>query len=72
MHRNAWSDARRRTPEVPRADASRRSTATRWRSDVEQAAFAENALQYRASLAFLDGKIRSLKYAIKEVTDVPV
>ena len=34
-------------------------------SDVEQAAFAENAVQYRASLAFLDGKIRTLRYAIK-------
>ncbi len=33
--------------------------------DVEQAAFAENALQYRVSLAFLDGTIRSLRYAIK-------
>ena len=33
--------------------------------DVEQAAFAENALQYRASLAFLDGKIRTLQYALK-------
>ena len=33
--------------------------------DVEQAAFAENALQYRASLAFLDGQIRSLRYALK-------
>lgn len=34
-------------------------------TDVEQAAFAENALMYRASLAFLDGKIRTLKYALK-------
>ena len=34
-------------------------------TDVEQAAFAENAQQYRATLAFLDGKIRSLKFAIK-------
>lgn len=34
-------------------------------TDIEQAAFAENALQYRASLAFLDGQIRSLKFAIK-------
>lgn len=33
--------------------------------DVEQAAFAENALQYRATLAFLDGQIRGLRYAIK-------
>ena len=30
-------------------------------TDVEQAAFAENAIQYRASLAFLDGSIRTLK-----------
>ena len=34
-------------------------------TDVEQAAFAENALMYRASLAFLDSQIRTLKFAIK-------
>ncbi|MDH4047921.1 MAG: flagellar basal body rod protein FlgB [Gammaproteobacteria bacterium] len=34
-------------------------------TDVEQAAFAENAVQYRASLAFLNGQIRTLRYAIK-------
>lgn len=34
-------------------------------TDVEQAAFAENALMYRASLAFLDGRIRSIQYALK-------
>lgn len=34
-------------------------------TDVEQAAFAENAVQYRASLAFLDGQIRSLRYALR-------
>ena len=34
-------------------------------ADVEQAAFAENALMYRASLAFLDGQIRSIRYALK-------
>jgi len=34
-------------------------------ADVEQAKFAENAVQYRASLAFLDGSIRTLKFAIK-------
>ena len=34
-------------------------------TDVEQAAFAENALQYRATLQFLDGQIKSLKYALK-------
>lgn len=34
-------------------------------TDVEQAAFAENALMYRASLQFLNGQIRTLRYAIK-------
>ncbi|NNC55523.1 MAG: flagellar basal body rod protein FlgB [Pseudomonadales bacterium] len=33
--------------------------------DVEQAAFAENAVQYRASLAFLNGSISTLRYALK-------
>ena len=33
--------------------------------DVEQSAFAENALQYRTSLSFLDGSIRTLRLAIK-------
>ena len=34
-------------------------------TDVEQAAFAENAVQYRATLAFLDGQIRTLRFALK-------
>ncbi|MEX2257912.1 MAG: flagellar basal body rod protein FlgB [Woeseia sp.] len=34
-------------------------------ADVEQAAFAENAVQYRASLTFLNGTINSLRYALK-------
>jgi len=34
-------------------------------TDVEQAAFAENAVQYRATLSFLDGTIRTLRYALK-------
>lgn len=34
-------------------------------SDVEQAAFAENVVRYRASLSFLDGQIKGLRYAIK-------
>lgn len=34
-------------------------------ADVEQAAFAENALQYRTTLQFLDGSIKTLKYALK-------
>ena len=33
-------------------------------ADVEQAAFARNAVQYQASLMFLTGKIRGLRLAI--------
>ncbi len=65
MHKRAWGttpDGARtmyRVPSQPTLDGNTVSV------DVEQAAFAENALQYRASLAFLDGKIRTLKYALK-------
>ena len=34
-------------------------------ADVEQAAFAENVVRYRASLSFLDSQIKGLRYAIK-------
>jgi len=34
-------------------------------TDVEQAAFAENTLKYRASLRFIDGYIKTMRYAIK-------
>lgn len=34
-------------------------------AQIEQAKFAENALQYETSLRFLDGKIKSLLLAIK-------
>ena len=34
-------------------------------AQVEQAKFAENAMQYQASLRFLDGKIKGLVKAIK-------
>ncbi|MDH3747754.1 MAG: flagellar basal body rod protein FlgB [Gammaproteobacteria bacterium] len=48
-----------RVPTQPTLDGNTVET------DVEQAAFAENALMYRASLAFLDGQIRSIRYALK-------
>ena len=48
-----------RIPSQPTLDGNTVET------DVEQAAFAENALMYRASLAFLDGKIRSIRFALK-------
>ena len=65
LHKQAWgtteSGARTmyRLPSQPSLDGNTVSM------DVEQAAFAENALQYRASLAFLDGHIRTLKFALK-------
>lgn len=64
-HRGAWDavtgggEALYRVPHQYTLDGNTVET------DVEQAEFAENALQYRAALAFLDGQIRTLKYAIK-------
>jgi flagellar basal-body rod protein FlgB len=48
-----------RTPTQPSLDGNTVET------DVEQAAFAENAIQYRAALTFLNGQIRTLNLAIK-------
>ena len=48
-----------RVPTQPALDGNTVQT------DVEQAAFAENAVQYRASLAFLNGAISTLRFAIK-------
>ena len=65
LHQKTWAEASGRFetlyrhPHQPSLDGNTVET------DVEQAKFAENALQYRATLAFLDGKIRTLKYAIK-------
>jgi flagellar basal-body rod protein FlgB len=65
LHKQAWGMNRQgahtlyRVPTQPSLDGNTVST------DVEQAQFAENALQYRASLAFLDGSIRTLRMAIK-------
>ena len=65
LHRQAWSetqqsgDLKYRTPTQPSLDGNTVE------SDVEQAAFAENAIQYRASLAFVDGYFRSMRFAIK-------
>ena len=65
LHKRAWGTSEigartmYRVPTQPSLDGNTVST------DVEQAQFAENALQYRASLAFLDGSIRTLRMAIK-------
>jgi flagellar basal-body rod protein FlgB len=55
----AGAEIKYRVPTQPSLDGNTVQT------DVEQAAFAENAVQYRASLAFLDGQIRGLRYALR-------
>ena len=52
-------EARYRVPVQPTLDGNTVEM------DVEQAAFAENAIRYRASLSFLDSQIRGLRFAIK-------
>ncbi len=56
---SAGADIKYRVPTQPALDGNTVQT------DVEQAAFAENAVQYRASLSFLDGQIRGLRYALR-------
>jgi flagellar basal-body rod protein FlgB len=52
-------DLKFRVPTQPSIDGNTVQT------DIEQTAFAENALQYRASLTFLNGTIQTLRYALK-------
>ena len=64
MHQQSWNTSdvgpvKYRVPVQPTLDGNTVET------DVEQAEYAQNAVQYRASLAFLDGQIRSLRYAIR-------
>ncbi len=65
LHQNAANTNRLgaavkyRVPVQPTLDGNTVET------DVEQTAFAENAVHYRASLAFLDGQIRTLRFAIR-------
>lgn len=59
MTTRTGADVKYRIPTQPSLDGNTVET------DVEQAAFAENAVQYRATLAFLDGQIRTIRYALK-------
>ena len=65
LHQAAWqtnrlgANIKYRAPMQPALDGNTVEI------DVEQAAFAENAIQYRATLEFLNGKIRTLRYALK-------
>lgn len=65
MHKSAWSTNRVGTPVLYRNPMQPTLDGNTVETDVEQAAFAENAVQYRATLAFLDGQIRGLRYALK-------
>lgn len=65
MHRESWGTARTGGRLMYRLPTQATLDGNTVESDVEQAAFAENALQYRVSLAFLDGQLRTLKFAIK-------
>ena len=56
---NAEAAVRYRVPVQPALDGNTVELAT------EQTAFAENALAYRSSLAFLNGRIMSLSRALK-------
>ena len=56
---SAGADVKYRVPTQPSLDGNT------VQADVEQAAFAENAVQYRASLTFLDGQIRGIRYALR-------
>lgn len=53
------TDLKYRVPTQPTLDGNTVDT------DVEQAAFAENAVEYRAALTFLNGQIRTLQLAIR-------
>ena len=65
LHQNSWrtnnvgASVKYRIPMQSTLDGNTVET------DVEHAAFAENAVQFRATLAFLDGQIRTLRYALK-------
>ena len=65
MHREAWGTTRSGGKLVYRIPVQPTLDGNTVEADVEQAKFAENAVQYRASLRFLDGSIRTLKYALR-------
>ena len=65
MHRQAWGTTRSGGKLVYRVPMQPTLDGNTVEADVEQAKFAENAVQYRASLRFLDGSIRTLKFALR-------
>ncbi len=65
LHIKSWGTARDGGEAMYRIPVQSSLDGNTVETDVEQAAFAENALKYRASLSFLDGKVRTLRFAIK-------
>ncbi len=65
LHQKAWGTSMTDSRLMYRVPMQSSLDGNTVETDVEQAAFAENAVQYRASLRFLDGYIRSIKFALK-------
>lgn len=65
LHKQAWSPARDGGPLMYRVPMQPTLDGNTVETDVEQAAFAENAVKYRASLRFIDGTLSTLRLAIK-------
>ena len=65
LHKEAWSTARDGGPLMYRVPMQPTLDGNTVETDVEQAAFAENAVKYRASLRFIDGTLSTLRLAIK-------
>lgn len=65
LHQSAWTtnrlgaEVKFRVPMQPTLDGNTVET------DIEQALFAENTVRYQASLSFLSGQIKGLRYAIR-------
>ena len=64
-HQSAWrtnrlgAEIQYRVPTQPTLDGNTVET------DIEQAAYAENVIQYRATLTFLNGTIKTMLYALR-------
>ncbi len=65
LHRDAWTTNKMGAVVQYRIPMQSTLDGNTVETDVEQAAFAENAVMYRASLSFLDGQIKGLRFAIR-------
>ena len=65
LHKQSWNHSTMGTKVLYRVPQQPTLDGNTVEMDVEQAKFAENALQYRASLSFLDGSIRTLRFALR-------